>query len=509
MNYSKPLSTSIILDREEAYDASTLNCYAFRRGTDTVDGHALAVGNMVSGFPFAVEGVTFQNSECAYIAGMFSDDNSHHANLQEALREETNGFMAKKKIRRFNEECKRADWEEFNIQWMLYCVWCKVVGNAEFRKMLLDIPSDAVIIEDSTFQNGKTAAIWGTKNKVQRELIQEYKTSLERDGLSKASIKRACDEKRLGEWRMKGVFVGKNLMGKILMLCRDAVVRGVTPDIDLELLRSKHIYLFGKLLTFDKIPTLGNTAEEVDEAIILDHEESYDPSQVTVWPFKHVDDIVEGMKLDLCNMTSCYPFEVEGVKWRSSEELYLAGEFSNDTAEHQAIQQELRAAKSPYAAKRFVKGKHRKEVREDFTEFRTQWMLWCVWQKCKGNIDFRRKLLSIPDDVILVEETTTDTGGSGQIWGCSNRELVEARKAVAQTIAEKHSDLSKKNLDFLINVETNTIRNVGIFRGQNNIGKILMICRDCIKRGTNPYIDIDLLRSKNIFILGKQLTFQD
>ena len=243
--------------------------------------------------------------------------------------------------------------------------------------------------------------------------------------------------------------------------------------------------------------------------IVLDRVEAYNPSQVTVWPFKHVDDIVEGVKLDLCNMTSCYPFEVNGVRWRSSEDLYLAGEFSNDTHDHLAIQEELRAAKSPYAAKRFVKGKHRKQVREDFAEFRTQWMLWVVWQKCKGNIDFRRKLLSIPDDVILVEETTTDTGGSGQIWGCSNRELVEARKAVAQSITEKHTDLTKKNLDFLINVETNAIRNVGIFRGQNNIGKILMICRDCIKRGIEPDIDLNLLRSKNIHILGKCLTFKN
>lgn len=244
-------------------------------------------------------------------------------------------------------------------------------------------------------------------------------------------------------------------------------------------------------------------------SIILDQEEVYDPTVQNVWPFKHVDDIVEGVKLDLCNMTSCYPFEVNGVRWRSSEDLYLAGEFSNDTHDHLAIQEELRAAKSPYAAKRFVKGKHRKQVREDFAEFRAQWLLWVVWQKCKGNIDFRRKLLSIPDDVILVEETTTDTGGSGQIWGCVNRELVEVRKSVAQSIREKHADLSKKNLDFLINVETNAIRNVGIFRGQNNIGKILMICRDCIKRGIEPDIDLDLLRSKNIFILGKQLTFQD
>lgn len=504
-----PFSNPIILDRIEAYDASKLNCYAFRRGADSVEGHSLAVGNMVSGFPFTVEGMTFQNSECAYIAGMFSDDTDNHHELQEALQVETNGFMAKKKIRRFNEDKKRADWEEFNVQWMLYCVWCKVVNNREFRDMLLAIPSDAVIIEDSTFQNGCTAAIWGTKNKVQRQLINEYKKKLEADGFSKAAIKKACDEKRLGDWRKQGVFVGKNLMGKILMLCRDAVMRGTTPDINLELLRSKKIYLLGKLLPFDKIPTIDTTVEEVDDAIILDHEEVYDPSIQNVWPFKHVDDIVNGIKLDLCNMASCYPFEINGIRWRSSEELYLAGEFSNDTAEHLTIQEELRAAKSPYAAKRFVKGKHRKEVREDFTEFRTQWMLWCVWQKCKGNVDFRRKLLSIPDNVILVEETTTDTGGSGQIWGCSNHELVEARKTVALSIPEKHSDLNKKNLAFLINVETNAIRNVGIFRGQNNIGKILMICRDCIKRGIEPHIDLDLLRSKNIFILGKRLTFQD
>lgn len=502
-------SNSIILDREEAYDASKVNCYAFRRGSDIVDGHALAVGNMVSGYPFKVQGNTFYNSECAYIAGMFSEDTERHQDLQEALRDEANGFMAKKRIRRFNEDAKRTDWEEFNVQWMLYCVWCKVVGNAAFRKMLLDIPSDAVIIEDSTFQNGRTAAIWGTKNKIHRQLTTEYKKQLEANGLSKAAIKKACDEKRLGEWCKQGVYEGKNLMGKILMLCRDAAMRGTTPDINLELLRSKHIYLCGVRLCFDKIPTIGDISVEVDKTIVLDHEEVYNPKCQNVWPFKHVDDIVEGIKLDLCNMTSCYPFEVEGVRWRSSEELYLAGEFSNDTAEHQAIQEELRAAKSPYAAKRFVKGKHKKQVREDFAEFRTQWMLWCVWQKCLHNSDFRCKLLSIPENVILVEETTTDTGGSGRIWGCSNRELVEARKAVAQSLREKHSDLSKKNLDFLINVETNAVRNVGIFKGQNNIGKILMICRQCLKRCEYPEIDYDLLRNKNIYILGKRLAFVD
>ena len=249
MNNSSTLSDAFILDRVENYDASKLNCYAFRRGTDSVDGHLLAVGNMVSGFPFEVEGVTFHNSECAYIAGMFSDDTPRHAELQRALREETNGFMAKKRIRRLNEDAKRADWENFNIQWMLYCVWCKVAGNADFRDMLLAFPREAVIIEDSTFQNGATAAIWGTKNLRHRELTNAFKRTLKAEGRSRSHIKAACDERRLGEWRRREVFGGKNLMRKILMLCRDAAIEGRAPDIDLNLLRSKRIHILGRRLT--------------------------------------------------------------------------------------------------------------------------------------------------------------------------------------------------------------------------------------------------------------------
>lgn len=96
---------------------------------------------------------------------------------------------------------------------------------------------------------------------------------------------------------------------------------------------------------------MNNSKSNFSNSIILDREEVYDPKAQNVWPFKHVDDIVEGIKLNLGNMTSCYPFEVEEVKWRSTEELYLAGEFSNNTTEHLTIQEELRAAKSPYAAK--------------------------------------------------------------------------------------------------------------------------------------------------------------
>ena len=241
---------AIVLDRVETYDASVLNCYAFRRGTDMVDGLSLALGNMVSGFPFDLEGIKFQNSECAYIAGMFSDDCEKHEKLQRELVEETNGFMAKKRIRRKNEDLKRKDWEEFNIMWMMYVVWNKVKGNNEFKKILMALPDDAVIIEDSTFQAGRTATVWGTKNKELRRQLNEYKKELKSKWFSKKKIKDKCDEKRLVELRKSGVFEGKNFMGKILMLCREALKNGNVPPIDFDLLKSKNIYLLGTKIEF-------------------------------------------------------------------------------------------------------------------------------------------------------------------------------------------------------------------------------------------------------------------
>ena len=161
--------------REEAYNASSQICYAFRRGTDERNGIVLSLGNMVSGYPFMLDGVRFHNSECAYIAGAFSYDMERHLSLQERLAECTNGYMAKKSIRK---------------------------------------PHEALI---------------------------------------RASIKRELDAMRLGEWANVGVFRGKNVMGKILMVCRDALRNGSEPQIDYALLREKRINLLGHLLTFEVV----------------------------------------------------------------------------------------------------------------------------------------------------------------------------------------------------------------------------------------------------------------
>ena len=144
----------------------------------------------------------------------------------------------------------RRDWEEYNIDWMLYVVWSKVKGNEDFKKILLELPDDSVIIEDSTFQAGRTATVWGTKNKIQKGLAMDYKKELKGRGMSKKCIKDLCDEKRLGEWRKSGVYEGKNLMGKILMLCRDALKKGVVPQIDFDLLKRKNIYLLSEKVGF-------------------------------------------------------------------------------------------------------------------------------------------------------------------------------------------------------------------------------------------------------------------
>lgn len=78
--------------------------------------------------------------------------------------------------------------------------------------------------------------------------------------------------------------------------------------------------------------------------------------------------------------------------------------------------------------------------------------------------------------------------------------------ADSERLKAENAHLKKKALEHLINVETNKINDIGEWRGQNNIGKILMICRDCLREGVEPEIDYELLRQHNIYLFGKLLT---
>lgn len=250
-------------------------------------------------------------------------------------------------------------------------------------------------------------------------------------------------------------------------------------------------------------PAFINTSSSVSELVsALGREERIVASECLVWCFRKVTDIVDSVEMRLSNMAGGYPFEFADMNWPSSEQLYLCGEFTDYN-----IQGELQCQTSGFAAKKFVKTKYKKQIREDFPTFRIQWMLFVVWQKCLGNEAFREILLSIPEGVILVEETTRDTGDTATVWGCRNKELIVYRKRLKERIKRNSINLSKKQLDLRINIETNKVRNIGVFEGQNNMGKILMICRRCLLDGVEPTIDRDLLNRSDIAILGNHLTF--
>ena len=239
--------------------------------------------------------------------------------------------------------------------------------------------------------------------------------------------------------------------------------------------------------------------------------EKYDATQVRCVSFSKASDIVDGVNVRLTNMAGGYPFVFNGVTWHDSEMLYLCGEFSENFPHHQDIQEQIHNQTSGYAAKRFIKNKYKDFIRQDFADFRVQWMLYVVWQKCIGNAEFACLLAQIPQDAVIIENTTKQRCESKEVWGCSNYELTAYRDLVVNKVVEQakvsNPNISKKALNELVAQETNKINNVGVFTGQNNLGKILMICRDCLINGAEPPIDYALLESKDIHILGKRISF--
>ena len=189
--------SSIDLFRKESYDTSKVATWDFRRSEDERDELPNNLGNMCKGYEFEINGIHFLNSEAAYICGLFSNDTKEHQNIQKELIEEPKGYSTKKVIRRKYENSGRKDWESFNVQWMLYVVWCKVRQNKAFRDILRHIPSNCVIVENSTHKKPSkrqkdTAVFWGARNK----LLEENRDTVEKNivirnhGMNKKKLSR-------------------------------------------------------------------------------------------------------------------------------------------------------------------------------------------------------------------------------------------------------------------------------------------------------------------------------
>lgn len=249
----------------EIYDTSKVSTWSFRKSDDVVEGEANDLGNMCKGFEFDVCGEHFFNSECAYIVGMFSQNDPQSIKIQRELQASDNGYSAKKDIRHKYEVrgLNRKDWNEFNVEWMKYVVWQKCKQNKAFQKRLSRIPSNAIIVENSTHQKKRqndTSAFWGARNyelEKKRDVV-ELAAEVKNYKLTKKEIE-AEKMKARNTIHHFGVWVGNNCMGKILTICKHCLDNATEPNIDYDLLRSKQIYLFGKLLTFDDAPKAQET----------------------------------------------------------------------------------------------------------------------------------------------------------------------------------------------------------------------------------------------------------
>jgi hypothetical protein len=138
-----------------------------------------------------------------------------------------------------------------------------------------------------------------------------------------------------------------------------------------------------------------------------------------------------------------------------------------------------------------------------------------IWHKCKGNKAFADKLKSLPIDSIIIENSTTVYESTNNLWGSINTELEEARNKVQRYTELEYSRMAKKekkknlpSLEDIVQQARDEIQYIGTYKnGCNYMGKILKQCQLALLNGTEPPINYELLRSKQIYLLGKELTF--
>ncbi len=259
-----PDFSTIDIHTRKVIDCSKQRVWSFRKAEDERQEADEVIenrlGNMCKGFDFNVtvdgKDYLFHNSEALYICGAFSDDTPRHISIQKELLANTNGYSAKKKIRRQNEGIKRADWEEFNVEWMKYVILKKVQGCMAFAELLMKIPEEAVIIENSSFQqvnkDNDTSSFWGARNEQLADATKTVEAYINfTHPYETAAVKKRMKMEERNELEYIGKYEGANCMGGILKMAQLYLLHGTPMPIDYDLLNSKQIHLFGHLLHFE------------------------------------------------------------------------------------------------------------------------------------------------------------------------------------------------------------------------------------------------------------------
>lgn len=256
---------------------------------------------------------------------------------------------------------------------------------------------------------------------------------------------------------------------------------------------------------------------EIDITTIdLRRPEEYDTSKVKTWSFYHIDDVRDGISLNIGNFSTEHELDLCGEHFYHSESAYIVGLFSQNDEESIRIQREVQYEKSPMDAKYTVRAKYTKQgkSRKDWDDFKHQWMLYVIWQKCLTNDEFAELLRLTPKDVFIIENTTNENNSkkednSSGYWGAKNKELEDGHDLIEREVELANPTMTTKELKKLKSIERNKINNIGVWKGINCLGKCLNICKYCLDTGTTPPIDYDLLRNKQIYLFGKLLTFDD
>ena len=303
---------------------------------------------------------------------------------------------------------------------------------------------------------------------------------------------------------------GGNILGVRTFNQLEKIYKGIKHDMSVPKLAKE-------LRAKDRENRKTQTKTEIDiTKIELCRQEEYDTSKVKTWSFYHTDDVRNGHSINIGNFSSEHGLEICGEHFYHSESAYIVGLFSQNTEEAIRIQREVQYEKSPMDAKYTVRAKYTKQgkSRKDWDSFKHQWMLYVVWMKCQTNNEFAELLRLTPKDVYIIENTTNENNSkkednSSGYWGAKNRELEDGHDLIEREVELANPTMPARELKKLKSIERNKINNIGVWKGINCLGKCLNICKYCLDTGTTPPIDYDLLRSKQIYLFGKLLTFDN
>lgn len=114
---------------------------------------------------------------------------------------------------------------------------------------------------------------------------------------------------------------------------------------------------------------------------------------------------------------SPHPIECFGVRWNTSEALFQALRFDD-----QSMRDIIRAEKSPMAAKLIAKKHADKMVVKQKSDTDLQNMAFCIRLKVQQHPALKQQLLDTGDALIIEDCTKRGKKGSNLFWGAVNTE---------------------------------------------------------------------------------------